>query len=148
MGEVEGGGGEEGVVLWTGTGAVIMYAKGSALAGAALIIAAGFLVAVGVIAHGRMQLSSSNSRVVLAGKPDQWYADYLMQPARDYTMPDGEGFSNTYPFVDPPNGGPLNVLHQVKRGRSGKLGEGSNAYAATTARLINSSETVVHRRWV
>ena len=78
-------------------------------------------VQVGVIAHGRMQLSSSNSRVVLAGKPDQWYADYLMQPARDYTMPDGEGFSNTYPFVDPPNGGPLSVLHQVKRGRSGKL---------------------------
>ena len=45
---MEEGGGEEGVVLWTGTGAVIMYAKGSALAGAVLIIAAGFLVAVSI----------------------------------------------------------------------------------------------------
>jgi len=91
-------------------------ARGQApLLGVVAVISAGFLLAVAVVAMGRAQLSQ---RVVLAGKPDQWYADYLMQPASAYSMEGAEGLSSTFPFKDPPYGGPLHLLHQVTRAQA------------------------------
>jgi hypothetical protein len=83
---------------------------GRSLAAAGAVVAGGFAAAVLVVAVGRGQLSA---RAVLVGKPDQWYANYLMQPASAYQMPDAEGLSSTVPFKDPPYGGPLHLLHQM-----------------------------------
>ena len=69
---------------------------------------------VAVVSLGRAH------RVVLIGK-DQWYSDYLMQPASEYSMPVAEGLSSALPFKDPPYGGPLHLLHQVKRAQASQL---------------------------
>jgi hypothetical protein len=86
---------------------------------------------VAVVAAGRGQLS----RVALAGKPDLWYSDYIMEPASAYSLADnapygGEGLSSTFPFKDPPYGGPLHLLHQMPRAQTGQQAVRAGATAA------------------
>jgi hypothetical protein len=91
---------------------------------------------VAVIAAGRGQLS----RVALVGNRDLWYSKYLMQPASAYSLADnapygGEGLSSTFPFRDPPYGGPLNLLHQVTRASAGQHMVREGAAAAVPQEL-------------
>jgi hypothetical protein len=72
-------------------------------------------------------IRDSHQRVVLAGAPDLWYTSYLEQPASSYTLGSSgfiegtEGLSSTFPFKDPPYGGPLHLLHQVNRAQTSQL---------------------------
>ena len=92
-----------------------------------------------MVAAGRQQLSA---RAVLVGKPDQWYADYIMQPASAYQMPDAEGLSSTYPFKAPPYGGPLHLLRQLHPAQSNQLAirKGDGAAAAVEHSMRTSSQ--------